>query len=150
MNLLKFSPSRVLVRFTRGLWTLNDLINHPTQLPAVVLNEHTFLKARWLSERQESEVRAALRSTGKVSRGTWYRKHTPRALSGLASSCFGMETGNSGLTLIFYFQMQVRSASPLVFREELLLALNSDVAYWKLMNQMKHYIDAEQVLPSFY
>lgn len=49
-----------------------------------------------------------------------------------------------------YFQKKVRSSSTLVFKEELLLTLNSDVACWKLINQRKHCIDEEQVLSSFY
>lgn len=61
-----------------------------------------------------------------------------------------METGKEQSDPSLYFQKKVGSSSTLVFKEELLLTLNSDVACWKLIHQMKHYIDEEQVLSSFY
>jgi hypothetical protein len=88
----------------------------------VGLNPHTFLKARWFSERQETGVRAAL----KVIRDMWYGKHMPRTLSEtsvfLLCSCSEMETGKSNLTL-FYISRCKSNQTALLLLEK--TALNS-------------------------
>lgn len=113
-----FHPPGFNVRFTRGLWTLNDLINQPTQLSSCGAQSAHIPKGKVVQWETRDGSEGCLK--GHQGYVVWktYAKDIIRNQCLPALFLLGNGDREEQSDPILYFQMQVKSDSPLAFRED--------------------------------